>query len=76
MGNLTKKQKNTLLRIIITFVLFAGLMIPEHLGAFSALPVSERYLFVPSSISAGTAAPWYAISFVSASSVRASKFIS
>ncbi len=39
MGNLTKKQKNTLLRIIITFVLFAGLMIPEHLGAFSALPV-------------------------------------
>ncbi len=39
MKNLTKKQKATLIRIIITFVLFAGLMIPEHIGVFEPLPV-------------------------------------
>ncbi|MBQ9383189.1 MAG: cadmium-translocating P-type ATPase [Ruminiclostridium sp.] len=39
MSGLTKKQKNTLLRIVITFVLFAGLMVCEHLGVFGQLPV-------------------------------------
>jgi len=38
MGSLTKKQKQTLLRIIVTFVMFAGLMVCEHTGVFEPLP--------------------------------------
>ena len=38
MGNLTKKQKNTLVRIIVTFVLLAVLMICEHTGVFGGFP--------------------------------------
>lgn len=38
MGSLTKKQKNTLLRIIVTFVLFVILMVCEHTGVFAPLP--------------------------------------
>lgn len=38
MGSLTKKQKRTLLRIIVTFVMFAGLMVCEHTGVFEPLP--------------------------------------
>ncbi len=39
MTGFTKKQKITLVRIIVTAVLFAGLLIPEHLGVFEPLPV-------------------------------------
>ena len=38
MGSLTKKQKQTLLRIIVTFVLFAALFVCEHTGVFAPLP--------------------------------------
>lgn len=44
MGNLTKKQKQTLIRIIITFVLFAALMICEHTGVLDPLPVWVKIL--------------------------------
>ena len=38
MGSFTKKQKNTLVRIIVTFVLFAGIFACEHTGVFAPLP--------------------------------------
>ena len=38
MGSFTKKQKNALVRIITTFVLFVVLMICEHTGVFAPLP--------------------------------------
>ena len=38
MGSLTKKQRTALLRIVVTFVLFAGLMVCEHTGVFEPLP--------------------------------------
>lgn len=38
MGSFTKKQKNALVRIIVTFVLFAALFACEHTGAFAPLP--------------------------------------
>ncbi len=39
MGSLTKKQKNTLLRIIAAAVLFAGLFVCEHTGVLEPLPM-------------------------------------
>lgn len=38
MGSFTKKQKNALVRIIVTFVLFAALFACEHTGVFAPLP--------------------------------------
>ncbi len=39
MNSFTKKQKAALVRIIITFVLFAGLFVCEHMGVFEPLPM-------------------------------------
>ena len=48
MGSLTKKQKNVLIRIIVTAVLFAVLLICEHTGIFEPLPLwAEILIFVP-----------------------------
>ena len=38
MGSLTKKQRQTLVRVIVTFVLFAALFACEHTGLFGSLP--------------------------------------
>ena len=38
MGSFTKKQKNALVRIIVTFVLFAALFACEHTGVYAPLP--------------------------------------
>ena len=38
MGSLTKKQKQALIRIIVTFVMFACLLVCEHTGVFAPLP--------------------------------------
>lgn len=47
MGSLTKKQRTALLRIIVTFVLFAGLMVCEHTGVLDFLPWwAEALIFV------------------------------
>jgi len=48
MGSLTKKQKNVLVRIIVTAVLFAGLLVCEHTGVFEPLPVwAQILIFIP-----------------------------
>ena len=48
MGSLTKKQKNVLIRIIITAVIFAALLICEHTGFFASMSFwAEVLIFVP-----------------------------
>ena len=42
---MTKKQKNMLYRIILSFVLLAALMVCEHLGFFGAL--AGTWLLLP-----------------------------
>ena len=42
---MTKKQKKTLIRIIVSFVLFAAVFTAEHLGAAELLPCPWFMLF-------------------------------
>lgn len=48
MGSLTKKQKNVLIRIIVTAAVFAVLLVCEHTGIFEPLPLwAEILIFIP-----------------------------